>query len=271
MLIGVLCEVVSAVAATEKEGMAVEFVRDNMLLIVQNIDQNGDCQISRKEFSRILENREACCTLQKVGIDPIGIVDFTDIIFEDPDAEEDAVGDDRYRELDFSDFMEEILNFRDSETATVKHFVDLQKVVRATVRKLGHRVQYVMGRSHNKLHRAATTSNPKLLGEPCSSSDGRIRKSMSTASLASASPCVSKAPNHSQNRSANAPFEAHSVEAFLQAELKEIQKHELASSLPGMLESNDSTAELRAWSAQTAKLINRTLDDLHRIRERRAG
>merc|ERR1719321_2643156 len=54
MLIGVLCEVVSAVADKEKEGIMTETVRDKMLTIVKSLDDNCNLQISYKEFCDIL-------------------------------------------------------------------------------------------------------------------------------------------------------------------------------------------------------------------------
>eukprot|EP00971_Amphidinium_carterae_P054125 1065787-Amphidinium_carterae.1 len=47
MLIGVLCEVVSATAATEKEEMLVTYVNEKLRSVVKLIDQDGSMSISK--------------------------------------------------------------------------------------------------------------------------------------------------------------------------------------------------------------------------------
>merc|ERR1719276_54979 len=83
MLIGVLCEVVSAVAATEKEEMLVTYVNEKLQKVVSLLDADGDNTISKREFMQILDNIDAVRCLQDVGVDVIGLVDFADFIFED--------------------------------------------------------------------------------------------------------------------------------------------------------------------------------------------
>lgn len=126
MLIGVLCEVVSAVAATEKEEMLVGYVNGKLRQVVDLMDADGDCQISKNEFVNILENMEASRALHEVGVDVVGLIDFAEFIFQDEnstDAEEE-------RALSFGDFMEVILQLRGTNNATVKDIVDLRKFVR---------------------------------------------------------------------------------------------------------------------------------------------
>mmetsp|Transcript_58445 Transcript_58445/g.167775 ORF Transcript_58445/g.167775 Transcript_58445/m.167775 type:complete len:482 (-) Transcript_58445:34-1479(-) len=123
MLIGVLTEVVSAVAATEKETLTVTFVKNKMQEALKKIDQDGDGTISKKEFEKILENKDATEALNEVNVDVIGLVDFADFIFADED------GGSNERTLDFSKFMEVVLQFRGSNNATVKDIVNLRKFV----------------------------------------------------------------------------------------------------------------------------------------------
>lgn len=128
ILIGVLCEVVSAVAETEREEMTVSFVKGKMKAIVDHIDEDGDGTISKKEFSKILEKFEAVSTLQEIGVDPVGLVDFRDFIFEGEDGEP--------RELGFGEFMDVVLKMRGSNMATVKDVMNLTKVIRGEVERL---------------------------------------------------------------------------------------------------------------------------------------
>merc|ERR1712151_1209243 len=87
MLIGVLCEVVSAVAATEKEEMLVTYVHQKLHKVVTMLDTDGGGTISKNEFVKILENGDAVRCLQDVGVDVIGLVDFADFIFENDDGD----------------------------------------------------------------------------------------------------------------------------------------------------------------------------------------
>mmetsp|Transcript_64219 Transcript_64219/g.206870 ORF Transcript_64219/g.206870 Transcript_64219/m.206870 type:complete len:587 (-) Transcript_64219:118-1878(-) len=119
MLIGVLCEVVSAVADVEREDMLLGFTMRKMQAILEQIDDNSDFQISKHELMAVLERAEACSVLQEVGVDPVGLVDMADEIFGD---EFDGV-------ISFPEFMDVILKLRGTNTATVKDFVDLRKAV----------------------------------------------------------------------------------------------------------------------------------------------
>lgn len=114
MLIGVLCEVVSAVAETEKEMILTQTVSEKMQGIVDSLDTNANGRISFVEFQQILLMPEALRELEHVGVDPVGVVDFAAMMFfEDSNP-------DKPIELPFSEFMEMILDLRESNTATVK-------------------------------------------------------------------------------------------------------------------------------------------------------
>merc|ERR1740117_1641810 len=132
MLIGVLCEVVSAVAVSEKEEMLVTFVHEKLSAVMELIDEDGGGTISRHEFMQILDNEEAIESLEAVGVDVIGLVDYVDFIFETDGAEEFMEGDEKppETELTLSDFMGVILQLRGSNSATVKDVVDIRKFVR---------------------------------------------------------------------------------------------------------------------------------------------
>eukprot|EP00927_Polykrikos_kofoidii_P008629 TRINITY_DN13597_c0_g3_i2.p1 TRINITY_DN13597_c0_g3~~TRINITY_DN13597_c0_g3_i2.p1 ORF type:complete len:711 (-),score=132.19 TRINITY_DN13597_c0_g3_i2:57-2189(-) len=129
MLIGVLCQVVSAVAASEKEELLVMYVRTKLEKVMAIIDEDGGGTISRDEFMLILDNLEAMEALHDIGVDVVGLVDFADFIFGD-----DADLDEDYEvELTLPEFLEVILQLRGSNNATVKDIVDLRKFVRNTI------------------------------------------------------------------------------------------------------------------------------------------
>merc|ERR1719261_1780026 len=111
MLIGVLCEVVSAVAVTEKEEMLVTFVHEKLTAVMALIDEDGGGTISRNEFMQILDNEGAIESLQDVGVDVIGLVDYADFIFG---GDEEETEDGEEIELTLDQFMNVILQLRDS-------------------------------------------------------------------------------------------------------------------------------------------------------------
>jgi len=119
LLVGVLCEVVSVVSAVEKEAMAISYVKETLLQMLDEsgLDANGDHMISQDELGALLKYPGAASALAEVGVDALGLVDFTDFIFEDVE------------ELSFGDFMKVVLQLRGSNMATVKDMVDLRKVV----------------------------------------------------------------------------------------------------------------------------------------------
>lgn len=135
MLIGVLCEVVCAVAATEKEHLQVTWVKGKLLDFFHNsgLDTNLDQRISKQELSRLLEFPKACKVLTDVGVDVFCLVDNIDFIFEDVTDDDLDAGD---RTLSFEEFMTLILDLRGSNNATIKDIVELQKFIKQNNNKL---------------------------------------------------------------------------------------------------------------------------------------
>jgi len=115
LLVGVLVEVVSVVASVEKETLQVTFVKTKVLDTLHEIDANMDGNISRSEFESLLFQPTAAKALQEVGVDVVGLVDFSDFIFADGD------------EISFYQFMDTVLQLRGSNMATVKDICDLRK------------------------------------------------------------------------------------------------------------------------------------------------
>merc|ERR1719183_2974034 len=92
------------------------------------LDSDGGGTISKKEFIEIIDNVDAVRCLDDVGVDVFALVDLADYIFEDDDAEnQDEI------ELDFTKFMEVVLQLRGTNHATVKDIVDLRKFMRKSM------------------------------------------------------------------------------------------------------------------------------------------
>jgi len=131
MLVGVLCEVVSVVSAVEKESLLVNYVKGTLqhMLTTSGIDADGDHKIAKHEFEALLDMPGAAKAIQEVGVDVVGLMDFTDFIFKDG------------RELSFPDFMDMVLQLRGSNNATVKDVVDLRKHLTSELSKFSETIQ----------------------------------------------------------------------------------------------------------------------------------
>lgn len=135
MLVGVLVEVVGVVSTVEKEQMTVQFVYSKLqeLLTTSGLDTDGDMRISKAEFESLLLNPQAARMVQEVGVDVVGLVDFSEYLFH---------GDST---LSFPEFMDLVLQLRGSNTATVKDVVDLRKFIASQVLEMTDLVKEKLG------------------------------------------------------------------------------------------------------------------------------
>jgi len=127
MLIGVICELVSIVAQTEKESLALSFVWEKVSELMNsgaNPDADGDGKISKDEFLDMLGNKEAVKILHDTGVDVVGLVDLADEIFQE-DTEDEDFG----KTLTFEELMDHILEQRGANVSTVKDVQRLRKHV----------------------------------------------------------------------------------------------------------------------------------------------
>jgi hypothetical protein len=135
MLIGVLCENVCSMAATERENLAIDFMKESLLGLLQQGDANGDLRINKAEFLRILEMDQAISAMQELDVDVIGMIDLADFIFESShdlhfDEETGLMLDpEEEKTLSFAEFMELVLQLRGTNTTTVRDNVDVRKLV----------------------------------------------------------------------------------------------------------------------------------------------
>jgi len=117
LLVGILVEVVSVVAAVEKEQMTCNVLMMHMQDALQELDADCDNLISEEEFKEIVKIPEIGKALKGIGVDLNDLLDLTDVIF--PEG----------RNLPFPAFMEVVLQLRGSNMATVKDVVSLRRFV----------------------------------------------------------------------------------------------------------------------------------------------
>jgi len=200
MLIGVLCEVVSSVAETEKEEMVVTYVRNSLRHILLEIDENSDGRVSKVEFLKILGRRDACLVLKEVDVDPEGMIENVDFIFDQD--EKDGIEDTK----SFDEFMGKILQLRGCNTCTVKDIVELRRYIKRSVESL-EKNQAALISSHAKPtaltpsrlshgpSRATLTplsstaksksawDEPLEVEECCDAPNGRVKPQLTTSTL----------------------------------------------------------------------------------------
>eukprot|EP00419_Tripos_fusus_P021460 CAMPEP_0172761422 /NCGR_PEP_ID=MMETSP1074-20121228/171510_1 /TAXON_ID=2916 /ORGANISM="Ceratium fusus, Strain PA161109" /LENGTH=580 /DNA_ID=CAMNT_0013595605 /DNA_START=140 /DNA_END=1878 /DNA_ORIENTATION=+ len=144
MLIGVVCEVVGAVATMEKETITVNYTRDKLQeLLKLGVDVNHDQRISKDEFLRMFTIPEAVDILHEIDVDVIGLLDFTETIFE-PDILDLENGAAEERTLDFSEFMHVVLGLRGQNPATVRDVVETRKSVNNRIRLIDKRLNTIL-------------------------------------------------------------------------------------------------------------------------------
>merc|ERR1719456_2061136 len=116
LMIGVLCEVVSAVSAAEQEAIKIDAAKDVLRYHVERLDRDGDNLITREEFSEVVGNTDIVNALQELGLCAVTLLEVVDDIFaKGPHTVET--------------FLESILRFRCSQPSTLKDIVDLRNHV----------------------------------------------------------------------------------------------------------------------------------------------
>lgn len=176
MLIGVLCEVINAVAASEKEEISLAFVKTKVERIFYTLGLGEACngRISRDAFVKIVENRTAARAISDLGVDVLQLVDLADHFFENDneDAEQD-------KDLSFAEFMDMVSQFRGKNVATVKDMMQLRRFLHIEL---------------NKLKRDIRVDPLQMIGPKSMSSNSLLRQTSASPSTRNASRQTSPAP-----------------------------------------------------------------------------
>jgi len=284
MLIGVLCEVVSNVASIEKEEIMVTFVHDKLQTVMNEIDADGDGNISKTEFSKILSNPEAIHALVEVGVDPVGLVDFAEFIFTDNSDGHEG----EEKELCFADFMDVILQLRGCNTATVKDVIDLTKTMRFELKRLENKLGKNIGRRLGNM--ASSPTSPMSPPDRKAITNGMVESVEEIQHRGSPPPDnqfvapgmignnaaplppvkKSKYPSNGGNRRGgnDEPSDEQEIQVFLNAGLREIRKLRNVG-LPGLC--SDKSDKLLAWAAKMDTDLAEGLENLRRIQESEAS
>jgi len=180
MLTGVLVEIVRTVAATEKEGMTVTHVTQQLKEVMDSF-QNGPRQrpsdpvghrgsrvsamlqsvipiasmkseavdvsslnLLRRDFEHFLMQPDVGRIIHEVGVDVLGLIDMADMIYEDKDT--DGKG------LTFSDFIDVVLNMRGNNPSTVKDVKQQIRIMKTVMKDTSDNLHRQMVKDLNNLH-----------------------------------------------------------------------------------------------------------------------
>jgi len=108
MLIGVLCEVVSAVAANEKEENAIKLVKTKLLGLLTRIDKDASGMLSRDEIGQVMEDEQALMVLSSLQVNVTFLLEQLDLMYEDSSTD-----------LSIAEIMDFILILRGDRLPTV--------------------------------------------------------------------------------------------------------------------------------------------------------
>jgi hypothetical protein len=125
MLMGVLVDVVSAIACTEKEGMTVMLLASSLRAALEDMGRDTEASISKIEFQELMVDKEIARICQSVDVDVVMCVDMVDVIFEAFDKEG--------KDMKFAEFIDTLLKMRGHNTATVKDIKAQLKVIKQLV------------------------------------------------------------------------------------------------------------------------------------------
>lgn len=141
MLIAVLCEVVSVVAQVDKEENSMRELKSKIGDVLKSLGvPEGAQEVSKEHFSNLADNPEAVRSLHDVGVNVVALVELADFLFQDEEA------------LGLAQFVEVVLQFRGSNTATVKDIVDMRSFLQ---RQLGY-LEQRLSKVHRRRHRRST-------------------------------------------------------------------------------------------------------------------
>jgi len=126
MLVGVLVEVVGAIASTEKESMTVLSLATEMREVMEHQGFDTESSISKQEFQKLLTEPEVTRIVNGVGVDVLVLLDMCETIYEDL-AKTGQLG------LTFEAFVDLTLNMRGTNPAKVKDVKEQLRLIKAAV------------------------------------------------------------------------------------------------------------------------------------------
>jgi len=153
MLIGVLCEVVSAVKRAEEEDGQIRMVKDKLLYMLRDLDEDGSGQISKDEIQMVLHNQEALAVLENLNVDIQIFIEQLDMYFE--------AGED----LSIMQIMDLILVLRQDRQPTMKDILHQQAFLRwELIGDISQMMKMTLERTGSGVPSNCSSHNDQLVG-----------------------------------------------------------------------------------------------------------
>jgi hypothetical protein len=116
LLVGVLVDVVSTVAHTEKEEAETNIMKDKILHELKQFD-DGDGLITEEELNEVMIDPQSVVALERIGVD-VSFLQYLQVMtYEDPDAQ-----------VPIHDILDQMLTCRQQTPATMKHLMTQQRL-----------------------------------------------------------------------------------------------------------------------------------------------
>mmetsp|Transcript_102479 Transcript_102479/g.200995 ORF Transcript_102479/g.200995 Transcript_102479/m.200995 type:complete len:283 (-) Transcript_102479:98-946(-) len=279
MLIGVLCEVVSAVAAAEREDARVSIVREKMTEVIKEVDKDGSGSVSQEEFKKIVVNERAVRALSEVGVDAESLCDFADFIF---DVDDDSVDNgveivDGEVQISFERFMKVILDFRGTNHATVMHIMTMIKIMKTEFKQISQRL-HLSSKSTKRLdHHASNMSMNSFTNSQSTTQEWQHEAPAHLRSFKDQRTGTTENPDEPSPPGRATAFPPHRIAANVDTVVRTAKAEALATALRSELSqlSTLGSAEsvgaaelgLRAWAIRLGGVLDRELQELQALQQ----
>mmetsp|Transcript_44261 Transcript_44261/g.102431 ORF Transcript_44261/g.102431 Transcript_44261/m.102431 type:complete len:191 (+) Transcript_44261:3-575(+) len=127
MLVGVLVEVIGAIAITERESVVVIGLATELREVWETFDLDPEMGITQQEFQKLLIEPEVARIISVAGADVVMLADMSTTIFDD-------LARDGSQRLRFEALVELVLSMRSMSPAKVK---DIREQIKSTRAMLG--------------------------------------------------------------------------------------------------------------------------------------
>lgn len=147
MLIGILCEVVTAVATAERDDAAVSFVKHSLLKLLHQFD-DGDGLLDRAEVDEVLGSKNARRVFRELNVDELFVTELLTTLFRNEESR-----------VSIPAVMRLLLMCRGELTCTVQHMAAGQAFLASKIDGLGDRLASIGRRSEISLRRSVTNAS----------------------------------------------------------------------------------------------------------------
>eukprot|EP00931_Biecheleriopsis_adriatica_P035842 TRINITY_DN20653_c0_g1_i3.p1 TRINITY_DN20653_c0_g1~~TRINITY_DN20653_c0_g1_i3.p1 ORF type:complete len:853 (+),score=200.10 TRINITY_DN20653_c0_g1_i3:262-2820(+) len=127
MLLGVLVDVIGAVAQAEKQKLEISYIVENLREELEALGHKEDMKLTEFEFQQLVMEPGVVKVMQEAGVDVAVLADMIDLVWEDATKSSS--------EMSFPDLVNIVLNMRGTNPATVKDCKEQIRVTKTVISK----------------------------------------------------------------------------------------------------------------------------------------